>query len=149
MRSLLVLALVLAASTAVARDNFATCETDTSLKSLVADPKAYVGKDVIIPRVRCVDPGGAKFVCTEPVGGQAIRIEAFALGRWTSDEIVDQLISDCKGTANLSRPECTFRVAIKPSSAAKLMEETSAGSLMFAHIFAPQIEFYEPIDRCR
>lgn len=115
-----------------------------SQRQLVDAPKSYVGRKIVLSGIGCVDDAKSGFLCVAIVGGQALRVEAGALGAKTKLEIAERLIGDCKGTANLTRSACRVDAEIEPANAYKDVMETSSGTMPIVVVYSPQIEMYEP-----
>lgn len=112
-------------------------------KHLVDTPKRFIGKEIRIARMGCVDDPKGGFLCLSKVDGQLLRIEASALGVTTSQKIAERMISSCKGTANLASMECEFSIAISPTSAMKTMMDTDSGSIPTTLIYSRLIDLFK------
>lgn len=115
-----------------------------SAKAVVQAPKDFVGRTIVLPAIPCVDDPKGGFLCIAIVGGQALRIEAGALGARTKLEIAQRLTGDCKGTANLDRSACRFDAEITPRNAMKDIMETPSGSMPLVLIYSGAIELFTP-----
>lgn len=112
-------------------------------RKLLADAPLLRGRTVRVDDIGCVDPGGVGgFKCLKKVGGQLMLIDAAALGRYTAQEIAEDLISDCKGTANIGSRKCRFTVEFDLQSSSAEMVNAPEGTVQRVTLFARQVDFY-------
>ncbi|KAB1068816.1 hypothetical protein [Methylobacterium planeticum] len=125
---------------ALARDDAAIAVPD-----LIAKPQAYIGELVVVRGIRCVDPGGAGFLCAAVVGDKALRIDALVLGPFTTVPIAERLTKRCKGASALDRAECRVDIALTPTSFEKAAGSGGPDAVTVVH--AAEIEMYTPRKR--
>lgn len=118
-----------------------------AFKALVKDPKSYLEKPIRLPAIGCVDNPKGGFLCVDQIGGQMLRISADALGAKTSKKIAESLITDCKGTANLTSAECRVEIEISPRNAYRDTLETPHGSMPIVVIYSGIIDMFAPKGR--
>ena len=116
---------------AVARDSAAVTP-----RQLIANPAKYKGEMVVVRRIRCVDPGGAGFVCEAAADASRLRLDASVLGAATKLAIAEKLVETCKGRPALTNPECTFDAVLEPTG-----HGMDAGATV---IYAREIDMFSP-----
>ncbi|MCJ2077886.1 hypothetical protein MKK68_19940 [Methylobacterium sp. E-016] len=129
--ALAVLVLVTLIGAASGRDDAAVTP-----RQLIANPAKYKGEIVVVRRIRCVDPGGAKFLCEAASGADRLQLNASVLGAITEQSIAEKLVGLCKGQSALTRPACTFDVVLTPTGFG------SNGSVIV--IYAAEIDLSKP-----
>lgn len=115
-----------------------------SLRQLAENPRDYVGEKVVLPSIGCVNNPKSGFTCAAIVAGQALRIQASALGPKTRIEVAERLTRGCKGTANVTRAECRVDAEIQPTNVDRDTMDTDEGSRPIVLIYSQQIEMYQP-----
>lgn len=115
-----------------------------SVPQLMRSPKGYIGKNIVVSNIPCVDNPKGGFLCIVVSDGQALRIEVVVLGAKTNIDIAERLTQGCRGSANLSRPACRVDAEIEPRNEYRDVMVTSDGSMPIAVIYSGSIEMYAP-----
>lgn len=114
-------------------------------KEVVNTPKSFVGREIRIARMACVDDPKGGFLCLSKVDGQLLRIEASAMGVTTPQRIAERMISSCKGTSNLARRECEFSVEMSPTNVMKSITDTDSGSISLTLVYSRMIDLFQDL----
>lgn len=107
-------------------------------KQLARDHARYVGKDVTVSRIYCVDD--RDLVCFAMQPGKWLKIVAGGIGAQTASSVTEHVRAECQGSVNLDNPACEFRVTVRVDDPMEKMTETGQGRVPLVTLFARTIE---------